>query len=282
MTVRVLSSSAGSRNPQVVERPRRAGEDNAGWLRGVLDGRLVEASAEWSLLLLVGGDDPLSFRLRVAQSHVRHDLSPSSWSHVAFVPRIAEPMADSRLIEVSLAPPGRFGNYGFPVPSNGLQEARLAPYLDADLFPNVALLSAPVAAASVAERLEALKLQRSILDIPQLILRWLAYAWGVGVPASPLADGIGIPAAAVLEAACAALGFDLTPGLESRSSCPEAIWQAATWWHGFYERTAGGKVIRGAYWAPHELVPDARYGGSPAAVRVAPAPPRRPPRKRAR
>ena len=30
---------------------------------------------------------------------------------------------------------------------------------------------------------------------------------------------------------------ELTPGLASRSSCPEAIWQAAKWWQEFYEKT---------------------------------------------
>jgi hypothetical protein len=79
--------------------------------------------------------------------------------------------------------------------------------------------------------------------------------WGVGVPASPLAEGSGIPAAAVLEAAFAANGFDLIPCLESRSSSPEAIWQAAAWWQDFYEKGAGKKAIRGAYSAKHDLVP---------------------------
>jgi hypothetical protein len=43
----------------------------------------------------------------------------------------------------------------------------------------------------------------------------------------------------------------LTPGLSSASSCPEAMWQAAKWWTGFYEKTAaapsasGGKSGKG-------------------------------------
>ncbi len=279
MSVRVLRSPADTRSPQVVELRRRDGEDNAAWLRRALSERRVETGPDWSLLLLVGGNDPLSFRLRIAQSHARHDLSPSSWSHVAFVPRLAATLADSRTLEVSLAPPRCFGDYGFPLPTNGLQEGRLAAYLDADLFPNLALLSVPVPSASVEASLDSLRLQRSLLDVPQLILKWLGYCWGVGVPASPLVDGIGIPSAAMMEAAFAARGFDLTPGLESRSSCPEAIWQAATWWHGFYERTTGGKAIKGAYCAEHELVPDVRYGGSPPPV-TAPAPGMRAAKKR--
>jgi hypothetical protein len=268
MTVRVLRSPAEARNPQVVEVLRTEGETNEQWLRRAIAGRRVETGREWSLLLLVGGNDPLSFRLRVAQSHVRHDLSPSAWSHVLFIPELSRTLADSATREVSLA--ARFGDFGFPLPTNGLQEGRLGVYLDDALFPNLALLSVPVPAADLVSSLDALRWQRSVLDVPQLIMRWLGYCWGVGVPASPLADGIGIPGAAFMEAAFAARGFDLTPGLESRSSCPEAIWQAATWWHAFYQRTQGGRAIKGVFCAKHELVPDALYGGSPPLVTVPP------------
>ena len=271
MTVRVLRSPAERRNPQVVELLRKDGEGNEAWLRRAIDGRQVETGPEWSLLLLVGGNDPLSFRLRVAQSHVRHDLSPSAWSHVLFIPTLAPKLVESETREVSLAPPACFGEHGFPLPTNGLQQGRLGLYFANELFPNLAILSIPVPAADVEASLTSLKWQRSILDVPQLILRWLGYCWGVGVPSSPLADGIGVPGAALLEAAFAARGFDLTPGLESRSSCPEAIWQAATWWHGFYQRTQGGRAIKGAYCAKHELVPDKLYGGSPPVV-TAPTP----------
>jgi hypothetical protein len=34
-------------------------------------------------------------------------------------------------------------------------------------------------------------------------------------------------------------GVELTPGLSSASSCPEAIWAAAKWWHQFYEQGMG-------------------------------------------
>ena len=271
MSVRVLRSPADTRNPDVVERLRGAGESNEAWIGRMVAEHRVDTGPDWTVLLLVGGNDPLSFRLRVAQSHVRHDLSPSAWSHVAFLPQLAGTMAETPTIEVSLAPE-RFGSFGFAPPTNGLQQGRLGAYLDADLFPNIALLSAPVPSAKVTSSLDDLRRQRSVLDVPQLILRWLAYCWGVGVPASPLTDGIGVPGAAILEAAFAAQGFDLTPGLESRSSCPEAIWQAATWWHGFYQRTTDGKAIRGAYCAKHDLVPDERYGGSPPPAPAPPAP----------
>jgi hypothetical protein len=270
MSVRVLRSPATSRNPGMLERVRAGGEDNLAWIGRIVREGLVEAGPEWSLIVLVGGDDPLSFRLRVSQSQVRHDLSPSAWSHVAFVPRLERELADSPVREISLAPASGFGRYGFPPPANGLQDNRLGAYAAADHYPNIALLSAPVPAADADAALDGLATQRSILDTPALILRWLGYCWGVGVPASPLSEGYGVPGAAILEAAFAARGFDLTPGLESRSSCPEAIWQAATWWHQFYERTAARKAgMKGAYSAKHDLVPDERFGGSPPPV-VAP------------
>jgi hypothetical protein len=47
-----------------------------------------------------------------------------------------------------------------------------------------------------------------------------------------------------------AAGFDLTPGLESRASCPEAIWQAAKWWHKYYEDQKRAP-LSGAYCCGH-------------------------------
>jgi hypothetical protein len=266
MTIRVLRSPAFDRNPDVTWFDRTPpGEPNVNWLRRALASGRVETGPGWSLLLLVGGVDPLSFRLRVAQSHVRHDLSPSSWSHVLFIPGLGSTLAETTpTLEVSLAPAKCFGPFGFPLPRNGLQEGELGAYLDVTLVPNLALLSVPVPAEDIKSSLNSLRRQRSVLDVPQLILRWLAYCWGVGVPASPLAEGIGIPGAALLEAAFAMRSFDLTPGMESRSSCPEAIWQAASWWHGFYQRTQGGRAIKGVFCAQHELVPNKLYGDAPS------------------
>ena len=64
-----------------------------------------------------------------------------------------------------------------------------------------------------------------------LLLRWLKFAWGAGMPENPLGEGVGLPSTAMLEAVFANQGFDLTPGPESRSSCQEAIWPSMRWWH---------------------------------------------------
>jgi hypothetical protein len=263
MSVRTLRSTAKSRNPAVVELVRQGRENNLAWLERVLATSPIGKVDGRSLLLLVGGNDPLSFRLRVAQSHVRHDLSPSAWSLVLFLPALAAPFANCETIGVDLAPSKGFAKFGYVPTVNAVQSGTLAAFASANLFPNIALLAIPVPAADVENSIEDLKLQRSILDLPMLVLKWLQYGWGVGVPASPLADGFGMPSAALLEAAFAANGLDLTPGLESRSSCPEAIWQAATWWYEYYDQRHPGARIAGAYSAKHDLVPDGLYGGSP-------------------
>ena len=92
-----------------------------------------------------------------------------------------------------------------------------------------------------------------MLDGPELILVWLAYVWGVGRSGNPLLDGNGIPSAAMLEVVMGAAGFDLTPGLESRASCPESICQAARWWHSYYDASQR-RPLSGRWTAEHFLV----------------------------
>jgi len=48
-----------------------------------------------------------------------------------------------------------------------------------------------------------------------------------------------VPSAVLVETAFAMAEVELTPGLAAASSCPEAIYQAAKWWTGYYEKTAG-------------------------------------------
>ena len=55
---------------------------------------------------------------------------------------------------------------------------------------------------------------------------------------NPLLAGKGVPSAAFVEAVYRLGRIDLTPGLSSASSCPEAIWQSAKWWRAYYEQTS--------------------------------------------
>jgi hypothetical protein len=84
-----------------------------------------------------------------------------------------------------------------------------------------------------------LREQRSIIDIPTLILPWLGFVWGAGTGGNPLLNGYGVPSAVLVETAYGMAEVELTPGLAAASSCPEAIYQAARWWTGYYTETGG-------------------------------------------
>lgn len=88
--------------------PGDAGEDNVAWLQRAA-GKVAanfgqrQASSGHIRLVLLGGTDPVSFRLRVAQAHVRHDLTPSSWSHVV----LCDPREAASVHEISPRAAGR-------------------------------------------------------------------------------------------------------------------------------------------------------------------------------
>ena len=212
-------------------------------------GRHALDSGDLSQIVLIGGSDISSFRLRVAQSHLRHDMQPSHWSHVFLLGPIEQPIGSSSIYEISLDPAGGFG---FPPPTNGVQVSKLDRYRNTRRYPNIALLRVATPPGQVAEALERFRQQRPVLDAPDLVLRWLAYTWGTGHVCNPLYDGMGMPSAAMLEIVFGAAGIDLTPGLESRASCPEAIWQAAKWWHDYYEQADRSSLV-GAYSIGQEL-----------------------------
>jgi hypothetical protein len=67
---------------------------------------------------------------------------------------------------------------------------------------------------------------------------WLGFIWGAGAKHNPLLEGVGLPASVLVQTAFGMSGIELTPGLTSGSSCPEAVWQSALWWHAYYEKTS--------------------------------------------
>lgn len=240
----ILSSNASAPNKAFRDMPRKDGEDNLVWLR-----RHMPTGANQTSVVLVGGTSPTAFRLRVAQSHLRHDLMPSHWSHVMLLSRTTRGLPSTPVYEISLeASPG----FGFPPPTNAVQTAELGAYRAPAPYPNIAVLGVPVAQRDVMSALDRFRQQRAVLDAPELLLRWLAFAWGVGRAGNPLLDGQGLPSAAMLETIFGAARFDVSPGLESRASCPEAIWQAAKWWHEYYAGE-NRKALSGAYYVGHKL-----------------------------
>ena len=240
-----LSSRAKSINKEFKEHKRARGKTNIDWLRSHWRNDRVA-------ILLLGGTGLVDFRLRVAQSHFRTDLTPSHWSHVALLGQgEAKALATTPLYEISLMPAEGFG---FPPASNGVQKTVLGKYADTKNFPNIAILHLPVSVTpkKLMDTLERFQQQRIVLDAVQLLLAWLGYVWGAGRAGNPLVDGMGIPSAAMLETVTGAEGFDLTPGLESRASCPEAIWQSARWWHDYHKENKEG-AITGAFCTTHYL-----------------------------
>jgi hypothetical protein len=199
------------------------------------------------IIVLLGGADLLHFRLRVAQSHVRADLLPSYWSHAALAIQQGNKTV---LYEVPLDPD--IGFQGMPQ-SNGLRVVPTSHYDNSDRFPNVAVLQFPIRSFGTAKRkqnqgfletaAQRVASERGILDFGSMILPWLGFAWGTGLPSNPLLSGIGIPSAAFVEAVFASVGVEVTPGLATKSSCPEAIWQAAKWWHPYYMDRSGAVPI---------------------------------------
>jgi hypothetical protein len=206
-----------------------------GQIRPLLD-EFLKGQDPTGVVLLVGGADILHFRLRVAQSVLRSELTPSTWSHAGLLERSGN---DVVVREVPLDPPSGFQD----MPRcNGIHTVPLSRY-DHDprkgkLFPNVALLRFPIHSGDLPKAIERIRFERGMLDLVSAIPPWLGYTWGTNASTNPLTNGLGLPAAVFIEAAFAALGVDLTPGLATRSSCPEAIWQAARYWHEFFQDQA--------------------------------------------
>ncbi|WP_109478731.1 hypothetical protein [Paraburkholderia sp. C35] len=260
MSVIARRSRAAGRNQNLIELVRQKKESNIAWINRALKRVPLKSTKECSFVLLIGGADPLSFRLRLAQAHVRSEMSPSSWSQAMFVSvKSKAANKDTEVTSVSLSPAAWYPPDGFAPICNAIQTHTLAHIDSASQYPNLAIIAWPVASEKILASLTQLRHERMSIDLSSLLLRWIGYAWGCGVPANPLGDGFGMPSAAMLETAYAANGFDLTPGLESRSSCPEAIWQSASWWHEYYNKDAATpQHIYGAFTREHYLV-DASY-----------------------
>ncbi|MCI0530230.1 MAG: hypothetical protein L0Y56_22530 [Nitrospira sp.] len=220
-------------NPEFREEKRlNKKETNREWVSRVLANTNLEG---WVLLL--GGTSLTDFRIRVAQSQVRHDLTPSHWSHAAIFGSKSG-AKDWNLYEVWLNPRGGFGD----IPrENGVQRGKLSQYNNPESFPNIACINFSIDYKTLDKAVNKFRGQRGLIDIGSLIVQWLAFAWGVGEQGNPLLKGIGIPSAAFVEGVFAGVGIELTPGLSTRSSCPEAIWQSARWWYEFYKSEAISK-----------------------------------------
>jgi hypothetical protein len=219
-------------NEQFRDEPLRDGESNRKWLA-----RLGDEDG----VILIGGTTLADFRVRVAQSSLRDDMFPSNWSLAGIL------LAGGKFVSVPLG-----GQDVSVVPkNNGVREFSLDDFDDTQLFPNIAVIRFAKIHDTVYQDIDRLKRDRGILDLAAMMLPWLAFIWGTKGANNPLLEGRGLPSSAFVETIFAMSGFELTPGLSSASSCPEAMWQAAKWWTDFYEKTVtaasagSGKLTKG-------------------------------------
>lgn len=255
-------SSTTERNSKLKQFSRRPGEGNLAWgARAAKDvGRIDPKS--WSCMVLLGSSDTLGFRLRVAQSHLRPDMLPSFWSEALLVEQRGLDLKDAMAIHVPLAQP--IDAAAYPPYENGVVEEPFSAFDDPVRYPNIAIAALPIPLDRLRKRVDRFRKSRSALDSLEHVLRWLAFSWGVARTGNPLHDNFGLPSACMIEMVCAAEDYELTPGLESRASCPEAIWASLLYWHKYYATTGRKGVPLGRFTVdhrfdihgPHEAKPD--------------------------
>jgi hypothetical protein len=234
----ISTRESGASEPNELLQPLDAQDDegNAGWFARspVNDG-----------IVLLGGSSLADFRLRYAQSQLRSDLTPSYWSMCGVI------LADGSIRTAPLS----VGDVSDVPRTNGVEVLSIEDVDDPVRWPNIAVLRFAEDSEVVAAHADLVAQRRTIVDLPALVLAWLAYVWATDEAANPLAGGNGIPSAAFVEAAHSLAGIELTPGLATSASCPEAIWQAVKWWHEYY---AGVKDV-GAAGVAGATVPWGRY-----------------------
>ncbi len=234
---------SGSRSPNghLRELPARARGGNVAWLK----------RAEMSHgVLLLGGNSVTDLRLRMAQSRLRSDLTPSHWS-------VAGLLSGAELMTVT------FDTIGDPVEfaaRNGVTRLPIDRFDDSDEFPNVCVLLFSASFEPVLEALDEVVNGRAVLDVPALTAAWLEALWGVADLDAPLREGRGMPGAALVELSHAIAGIELTPGLDSTASCPEAIWQSARWWTDYFRKSAAVALRAGVSAAKGHAQPSVPAG----------------------
>lgn len=246
--LRQIRSKDKSPNPSVTKLKRSKNEGNSAWCERVI-GELRTGDKKNTYVLLLGGSDTMAFRLRVAQSHLREDMLPSFWSEALLLDLTNHKIAGANAIYVPLIQPE---GPAFSPRNNGVVVRPLQDFDNPDCYPNVAMIAFPVSQSDILKYVEKFRKSRSTLDALEHVVRWLAYTWGSGQTSNPLYENYGLPSACMLETVFAAANLDITPGLESRVSCPEAIWVAARFWQSYFKEMRGNNELVGRYWAPHD------------------------------
>jgi hypothetical protein len=247
--LRQIRSKDKTSNPNVTKFKRSKNEGNSAWCQRAIQ-EIGSSDKKNTHILLLGGSDTMAFRLRVAQSHLREDMLPSFWSDaVLLVLKEDISLQSADTIDVPLIQPR---GPSFPPRNNGVVVHPLEEFDDSDRYPNIALIALPVPQSKVLSYVEKFRKSRSTLDALEHVVRWLAFVWGAGHISNPLYENYGLPSACMLETVFAAANLDITPGLESRVSCPEAIWIAVRFWQSYFKEFKNNQELVGRFWTPHE------------------------------
>ena len=176
----------------------------------------------------------------------------------------AEPLVDCRAaVRAPRSVTVTFDSIGDPVEfaaRNGVTRLPIDRFDDPDEFPNICVLLFSASFEPVLEALDEVANGRAVLDVPPLTAAWLAALWGVADLDEPLREGRGMPGAALVELSHAIAGIELTPGLDSTASCPEAIWQSARWWTDYYRESAAVALRAGVSAAKGHAQPSVPAG----------------------
>ncbi|HCS66200.1 MAG TPA: hypothetical protein DIW64_20195 [Cellvibrio sp.] len=215
-----------------MERIKR--EPNLDWLKRAYDSFALENIAGWSFLVLAGGKDVASFRIRVAQSHLRGDMLPSFWSECALFKIHDGDFAGAAFFNLPLFQPAAAP---YAPTRNGLIELPFNKLPTQKDYPNLALLAIPVPQEQILQSLAEYQKARVSYDAVQNILPWLAFVWGAGNASNPLMQQIGFPSAMMLSQIFGANGFDLAPGVNANLSAPETFWSGVKHWQDYYSKT---------------------------------------------
>jgi hypothetical protein len=215
-------------------------------------------------ILLVGGSDLASTRLRMAQSVVRFDERPSYWSHAALVLDIdPDDVLGSTGVEVALWPPSSTGPE-----RNHVSFFKPREYASDRRFPNLAVISVREHerpehgdARSLAERARESALRENPGRGVHAFGPWIA-AWASQVFApsgNPLLSDVPFPSTALIDYFHASSGVDLLPAAATPALCPEALWASARYYSKRHDlRVEAISRVR----QPLAVVPEAAKGSA--------------------
>ena len=212
--------------------------------REVLDfaARIV-SPADTIYVGLVGGRDPASMTVRLAQSFLRFDRRPSYFSHVFLFTGRGDAILECRLVGADPSRPE----------TQGVVRDRARRYQDAEDWPNKALIGftfrevkgGDAPSKRVKSVLDAATDSRKIrerYDVWSMIAAWQPYLFEPHRHANPLVERSPHPGAAFVRWALGMAGIEGSPGALDELDAPEHLWAAANYWYEAYAKSVAVTV----------------------------------------